>query len=64
MLIVVGRSELAGPIGIRTLFSTKSSQPIRFFTNSVQYKNANIANFVLAVPLEMNKSNTVFNPRI
>ena len=30
-----------------------------FFTNSRQYKNANIANFVLAVPLEMNQTSVV-----
>ena len=28
-----------------------------FFTNSQQYKNSNIANFVLDLPLEMNKTN-------
>ena len=27
---------------------------IQFFTNSQQYKNTNIANFILAVPLEIN----------
>ena len=33
----------------------------RVFINSLQHKNANIAKFVLAVPLEMNKTNEVFN---
>ena len=37
---------------------------IEVFTNSPQYKNANIANFVLAVPLEMNKNNEVCNIQI
>ena len=32
-----------------------------FFANSPQYKNANIANFVLSVPLEMNWTNEVWN---
>ena len=27
---------------------------VEFFTNSLLYKNANIANFVLTVPLKMN----------
>ena len=34
---------------------------IEFFTNSLQHKNANIANFVLAVPLERNWTNDVYN---
>ena len=34
---------------------------VGFFTNSPQYKNANIANFVLAVPLERNSTNEVYN---
>ena len=29
---------------------------IEFFTISPQYKNANIANFILALPLKINKS--------
>ena len=29
----------------------QSTLPLEFFTNSPQCKNANIANFVLAVPL-------------
>ena len=33
--------------------------PIEFFTS--QYKNANVANFVLAVPLEMSRTNEVCN---
>ena len=36
--------------------------PLGFFTNFPQYKNANIANFILAVPLEMNKTNKVCKP--
>ena len=31
------------------------------FTNSTQYRNANIANFVLALPLEGNWTNVVCN---
>ena len=34
------------------------------FTNFRQYKNANIANFVLAVPLEINKTNGVYNLKV
>ena len=34
---------------------------IEFFTNSPQYKNANIANFILAVPSETNYTNEVCN---
>ena len=37
---------------------------IRFFTKSPPYKNANIANFVLAVPLEMNETSEVCNLEI
>ena len=32
-----------------------------FFTNFPWYKNANIANFILAVPLEMSQTNEVCN---
>ena len=32
-----------------------------FFTNSLQYKNVNIANFVLAVPLEMSQAYEICN---
>ena len=35
--------------------------PIRVFTNFPQYKNTNIANLVLAVPLEKNWANEVCN---
>ena len=34
------------------------------FTNCLQYENDNIANFVLALPLKMNKSNEVCNLEI
>ena len=37
---------------------------IEVFTNSSQYKNANIANFVLAVPLECNWTNKVCSIKI
>ena len=37
---------------------------IEFLTNSSQYKNANIANFILALPLEMELANEVFKPKI
>ena len=36
-------------------------QPLGFFTNSPQYKIANIAIFVLAVPSERNETNEVCN---
>ena len=35
--------------------------PLEFFTISPQYKNANIANFVLAVPFKIKKTNIVCN---
>ena len=34
---------------------------VKFFTNSPQYENVNIANFVLAVALKMNKTKEVYN---
>ena len=34
---------------------------IRFFTNSQQYKNVSITNFVLVVPLEINETNEPCN---
>ena len=37
----------------QSMFFTKRSKT-RVFTNSLQYKNANIANFVLVGPLERN----------
>ena len=40
-------------------FQTVSS--IEFFTISPQYKNANIANFVLALSLKLNQSNVAFD---
>ena len=39
----------------------KWSEPIEIFTNSPLHKNANIANFVLAVPFKINKTNEVCN---
>ena len=33
--------------------------PMKYFTISPQYKNANIAKFVLAVPLKVKKTNKV-----
>ena len=41
--------------------SCKTNDPIGFFTNFPQYKNANIANFVLAVTSERNWTNEVCN---
>ena len=35
--------------------------PAEFFTISLQYKNANIANFVLALLLKINQSNAAFD---
>ena len=34
---------------------------IEYFTISPHYKNGNIANFILAVPLKINKNNKVYN---
>ena len=34
---------------------------IEVFTNSLQYKNANIANFILAVPFRMSLTNEICN---
>ena len=41
---------------IRVSFQSVQSSTylIEVFTNSSEYRNANIANFVLAVPLEIN----------
>ena len=39
----------------------KDIAALGFFTNSPQYKNANIANFVLALPSERNWTNEVYN---
>ena len=41
-----------------------SSSTIGFFTNSPQYKNANIANSVLTLPLEISWTNEVCNIEI
>ena len=38
----------------------KKCQSMEVFTNFPQYKKANIANFILAVPLEMNETEEVF----
>ena len=37
---------------------------LEVFTNCTQYKNVNIARLVLAMPLEMNKTNEVCNLEI
>ena len=37
---------------------------MEFFKNAPQYKNANIANFVLALPLETNQTNEISNLEI
>ena len=42
-----------------TVMSHRFKSIVEFFTNSPQYKNANIANFVLAVALEMSETNEV-----
>ena len=44
-----------------TLFLYLDHNLIGFFTNSPQYKNANIGNFVLAVRLERNWTKEVCN---
>ena len=41
-------------------FLKKNQMVIEFFTSSRQYKNADIANFVLALPPNGNQSNEVF----
>ena len=51
MVCIVKRS--LSPLYVRLVFEV--------FTNSSQHKNDNIANFVLALPLEMNKTDEVFN---
>ena len=43
------------------LLPLEFSRQLEFFTNVSQYKNGNIANFVLAVPLEKNCTNEVYN---
>ena len=50
-------------------FTTNNEQSnlfhtLEFFTNSPQYKNANIANFILALPLKINYSNEACNLEI
>ena len=42
----------------------KEQRLLGVFTKFPQYKNANIANFILAVPLEMNGTNEVYNLQI
>ena len=37
------------------------SMALEFFTNSPQYKNANIANFVLVMPLDINYASEVYD---
>ena len=39
-----------------TLYIVRLQASLGFLTNSAQYKKTNIANFVLVVPLEMNKN--------
>ena len=40
---------------------THKTIPIEFFLNSPQYKNANVANLVLAIPLQVDWANEVYN---
>ena len=40
--------------------ATYMTSQIEFFTNSPQYKNANIVNFVFVRPLEIYQSNETF----
>ena len=42
-------------------FSAVVGMPLGFFTNPPQNKNANIANFISAMPLESNWTNEVCN---
>ena len=37
------------------------TNPKEIFTNAAQYKDANVANFVLALPLEKNRTKEVYN---
>ena len=48
-------------LSVKTLFTktTTNCETIGVFTNSPQYNNANIANFILVVPLEKNWTNEV-----
>ena len=48
----------------RIPFKSIFARPGRFFTNSAQYKNANIPPFFLAVPLEITKTNKILNLEI
>ena len=66
ILSIIKSKDLKGPtnlflgsLAVADLLTVTICVPIRvstigFFTNSTQYKNANITNFVLAVPLERN----------
>ena len=47
-----------------TLICQQVDLTIEFFTNSPQHKNANIANFTLALPLEINYSNKTCDPEM
>ena len=60
-------TEVPVPLQDRTvtlIFTIKSSGTIEFFTNSLQYENANIANFDLALPIKIRKSNKMCNIKI
>ena len=48
----------------KTCTVARALTSLGFFTNSLQYKNASIANFVLAVLLQMNQINEVCNLEI
>ena len=57
-----------GPNGSRTIPSNRLSEfhhgALEFFTNSPQYKNVNIANFVLALSLKIKYSHRTCNLEI
>ena len=47
------RCPCAGLVQDSVKLATRSARTLEVFTNSAQYKNVNIANFLLAVPLKI-----------
>ena len=45
----------------RSKSNNRLSKSIEFFTNSPQYKNANIANFILAMPFRIDQADEVYS---
>ena len=50
---------ISSPAKSSVLSGQYSFPQVECFTNSLQYKNANIAHLLLAVPLEINYTNKV-----